>query len=175
MLKRMITNLKDVIIKPTEAFPRIIQENDMKSAVIVLLILAASCVLPGIFDPLIILVLGIIILLGWQIDTTIMHGSARMLGAKGSRRSLLIGCAYACSIEIYTAPFYLIGMGEFVRTISFVWIVCLMVLAIKNTYSVSTGKSVGIFVLSGIIHIVLLGIIAFLSAPYVESLRNQMQ
>ena len=175
MLKRMITNLKDVIIKPTEAFPRIIQENDMKSAVVVLLILAASCVLPGIFDPLIILVLGIIILLGWQIDTTIMHGSARMLGAKGSRRSLLIGSAYACSIEIYTAPFYLIGMGDVVRTISFVWIVCLMVLAIKNTYSVSTGKSVGIFVLSGIIHIVLLGIIAFLCAPYLESLRNQMQ
>ena len=175
MLKRMITNLKDVIIKPSEAFPRIIQENDMKSAVVVLLILAASCVLPGIFDPLIILVLGIIILLGWQIDTTIMHGSARMLGAKGSRRSLLIGSAYACSIEIYTAPFYLIGMGEVVRTISFVWIVCLMVLAIKNTYSVSTGKSVGIFVLSGIIHIVLLGIIAFLCAPHLESLRNQMQ
>ena len=171
----MITNLKDVIIKPSEAFPRIIQENDMKSAVVVLLILAASCVLPGIFDPLIILVLGIIILLGWQIDTTIMHGSARMLGAKGSRRSLLIGSAYACSIEIYTAPFYLIGMGEVVRTISFVWIVCLMVLAIKNTYSVSTGKSVGIFVLSGIIHIVLLGIIAFLCAPHLESLRNQMQ
>lgn len=175
MLKRMITNLKNVIIKPTEAFPRIIQENDMKSAVLVLCIVALLYTLPGGFDPLIILVLGIIIFLYWQITTTITHLSAGMLGAKGSRRSLLIGCAYACSIEIYTAPFYLIGMGEVVRTISFVWIVCLMVLAIKNTYSVSTGKGVGILVLSNIIQLVLIGIIVFLSAPYVESLRNQMQ
>lgn len=175
MLKRMITNLKNVIIKPTEAFPRIIQENDMKSAVLVLCIVALLYTLPGGFDPLVILALGIIIFLYWQITTTITHLSAGMLGAKGSRRSLLIGCAYACSIEIYTAPFYLIGMGEVVRTISFVWIVCLMVLAIKNTYSVSTGKGVGILVLSNIIQLVLIGIIVFLSAPYVESLRNQMQ
>lgn len=175
MLKRMITNLKDVIIKPTEAFPRIIQENDMKSAVVVLLILAASCVLPGIFDPLIILVLGIIILLGWQIDTTIMHLSAGMLGAKGSRRSLLIGSAYAWAVDIYLTPLVLIGMDGLAGLIAFVWVACLTVLAIKNTYSVSTGKGVGILVLSNIIQLVLIGIIVFLSAPYVESLRNQMQ
>lgn len=175
MLKRMITNLKNVIIKPSEAFPRIIQENDMKSAVLVLCIVALLYTLPGGFDPLIILVLGIIIFLYWQITTTITHLSAGMLGAKGSRRSLLIGSAYAWAVDIYLTPLVLIGMDGLAGLIAFVWVACLTVLAIKNTYSVSTGKGVGILVLSNIIQLVLIGIIVFLSAPYLESLRNQMQ
>ena len=175
MLKRMITNLKNVIIKPSEAFPRIIQENDMKSAVLVLCIVAVLYSLPGGFDPLMILALGIIILLYWQIDTTIMHFAAKMFGAKGSRRSLLIGSAYAWAVDIYLTPLVLIGMDGLAGLIAFVWIACLTVLAIKNTYSVSTGKGVGILVLSNIIQLVLIGIIVFLSAPYLESLRNQMQ
>ena len=175
MLKRTITNLKDVIIKPSEAFLRIIQENDMKSAVLVLFIIAVLYVLPEGFDPLVALALGIIMLLYWQINTTITHFAAKMLGAKGSRRSLLIGSAYTWAVDIYLVPLVLIGMDGLAGLIGFVWVMCLTVLAIKNTYSVSTGKSVGILLLGGIIQFVLIGILAFLSAPYLEAIRNQMQ
>lgn len=175
MLKRMITNLKDIIIKPSEAIPRIIQENDMKSAVLVLFIIAVLYVLPEGFDPLVALALGIIMLLYWQINTTITHLATKMLGAKGSRRSLLIGSAYTWAVDIYLVPLVLIGMDGLAGLIGFVWVMCLTVLAIKNTYSVSTGKSVGILLLGGIIQFVLIGILAFLSAPYLEAIRNQMQ
>lgn len=175
MLKRMITNLKDIIIKPSEAIPRIIQENDMKSAVLVLFIIAVLYVLPEGFDPLVALALGIIMLLYWQINTTITHLATKMLGAKGSRRSLLIGSAYTWAVDIYLVPLVLIGMDGLAGLIGFVWVMCLMVLVIKNTYSVSTGKSVGILLLGGIIQFVLIGILAFLSAPYLEAIRNQMQ
>lgn len=175
MLKRMITNLKDIIIKPSEAIPRIIQENDMKSAVLVLFIIAVLYVLPEGFDPLVALALGIIMLLYWQINTTITHLATKMLGAKGSRRSLLIGSAYTWAVDIYLVPLVLIGMDGLAGLIGFVWVMCLTVLVIKNTYSVSTGKSVGILLLGGIIQFVLIGILAFLSAPYLEAIRNQMQ
>jgi hypothetical protein len=72
-------------------------------------------------------------------------------------------------------PLVLIGMDGLAGLIGFVWAMCLTVLAIKNTYSVSTGKSVGILLLNGIIQFVLIGILAFLSAPYLEAIRNQMQ
>ena len=175
MLKRMITNLKDVIIKPTEAFPRIIQENDMKSAVVVLLILAVLYSLPEGFDLIVILLCGIIVLLYWQIDTTIMHFAAKMFGAKGNRRALLIGNAYAWAVGIYLTPLYLIGMDGLASLIGFVWTACLVVLAIKTVYSVSTGKGVAVLLMGGIIQLFLIGAVVFLCAPYLESLRNQMQ
>lgn len=163
MIDRMIKNLKEVIISPSTAFPRIAEEDNLKLAALVLCIVTVVLCLPMGLD-LFILGAILIVLLNWQIESGIMHLAARMLGAHGRRRTLLIGNAYALTPAIYLTPLCLIGMDALAGTIGSVWSLCLNVLALKTAYSIGTGKAVGVLVMFYMILFVFCGVLVFSGA-----------
>lgn len=154
MLNQMIKNLKEVIISPSTAFLRIAQEDSLKLAFWVVCLSTAILCLPEGID---IMILGaiFIVLLHWQFETGILHLLARLLGARGKRRTLLIGDAYAMTPMIYLMPLTLIGIDGLTGMIGFVWSMCLRVLALKAAYAIGTGKAVLMLVLFCIIIIAL--------------------
>lgn len=142
MLNRMIKNLKEVIISPSTAFPRIAEENELRLAAVLQCLAGVILCLPDIG----LWVLGIvaIVLLHWQFESTMLHLTAKLFRAKGSRRMMLIGIPYATAPVICLMPLAFIGLEDMIQPIGFVWTACLKILALKAAYSIGTGKAVGI-------------------------------
>lgn len=164
MIGRMIRNLKETIISPSTAYPRIAEENELKLAAwVVCLTAVVACLTEGL-DPIILAGAILAVLLGWQIETGLIHLTARMLGAHGRRCTLLIGNAYAMTPVIYLTPLYLIGADGLAGTIGSVWSLCLNILALKSAYSIGTGKAVGVMVMFYVILFVICGVLVFSGA-----------
>lgn len=141
MIKKMIQNVLEVIVRPSSAFPRLAKENDFNLATAVLLIIA---VVTNLLDGGAAIVYGIVMMfVFWLIEAGILHALAKLFGANGKRRRLLIVNAYAAIPSLFLVPLSGIGSWELIILgAGGIWTMYLSYLAIRAIYPVSAGKAV---------------------------------
>src|SRR5690606_19838765 len=88
------------------------------------------------------------------VATLVFHYVARMFGGSGTHRALLSTMGFAAFPGVFQAPAYLVSKAVGVLSVAVVgqvvfaiWMIVLNVLAIRETEQLSTGRSVGVFIL----------------------------
>jgi len=106
------------------------------------------------------------------IQAGVCFGVARLLGAKGSFSSLLSLFALANAPSLFMAPLALLsfvpgiaasalyGLGSLVLTI---WVVILIIMAVRETFQVTTGRALLICYLPILLLVVLVALVAGLA------------
>jgi hypothetical protein len=159
-----ITYILNIIFKPSLAFQKILQEQDLKFPFIIVLIngilagvyvyFGTSAITPAIrntsiFSPVIFL--GIWTITGW-----LLNGTCKRLKGTGTFKNLLLttGLAYIIPILSFLISFFLIniiGIGPLfstiVRLLLQVWFLSVFIIAIKETHDFSLGKAIGSIVI----------------------------
>lgn len=112
------------------------------------------------------------------VGTLIFHYIARMFGGNGTHRALLGAMGFAALPGVLQAPVYLlsravgvVSLAAIGQIVFAVWMIVLNVLAIREVQQVSTGRSVGIFIVgilaSVVVVFVVLVLIGLAAAPFV--------
>ncbi len=146
MFDQILTNIKETIVKPSVAFPRLAKECDIKLAAIVLVLISA---ISGIAEGITAIVSAILVMSAfWVIETSVLHLLAKIFGAKGEMKQLLIVNAYTMVPSIFFIPLSFIPSGEMMTlAIGGVWTLYLSYLALRSVYPLSAGKTAIILVL----------------------------
>lgn len=122
------------------------------------------------------LIIGLLTLV---VLTAIYHVVASVLGGKGSYSGLFSGFAFAALPSIFSAPLAAISLPlGIVGTILYglgsigliVWVVVLVVIAIRENYLVSTGRAILIYLLPLILLVILSILIAILVIGMISGL-----
>ena len=146
MFNQLIVNVKETILKPSAAFPRMASECDIKLASLVLIIISA---ISGMAEGATAIVSAILVMAAfWVIETGVLHLLAKIFGASGEMKRLLIVNAYTMVPSLFFVPLSLIPGGEMMTlAIGGIWTMYLSYLALKSVYTLSAGKAIIILVL----------------------------
>ena len=88
MFNQVLANVKETILKPSAAFPRLAKECDIKIAAIVLVLISA---LNGIAEGAMAIVNAVLVMSAfWILETGVLHLLAKIFGAAGEMKRLLI-------------------------------------------------------------------------------------
>ena len=160
MFDQLVTNVKETIIKPSVAFPRLANECDIKLAALVLIIVS---VISGLAEGATAVISGILVMSAfWVLETGVLHLLAKIFGATGEMKRLLIVNAYTMVPSLFFIPLSLIPGGEMMTlAIGGIWTMYLSYLALKSVYTLSAGKAIIILVLLYFILAVLGVLMAF--------------
>ena len=110
MFNQLIVNVKETILKPSAAFPRMASECDIKLASLVLIIISA---ISGMAEGATAIVSAILVMAAfWVIETGVLHLLAKIFGASGEMKRLLIVNAYTMVPSLFFVPLSLIPGGE---------------------------------------------------------------
>lgn len=141
MVRKFMQNVVEVLTRPSTAFTRIAKENDFNLSVAVLCIVS---LITNILDGGVTIAYGIVMMLVfWLIEAGILHTLAKMFGAQGNWRRLLIVNAYVSLPSIFLVPLSGIGGGGLiVLTVGGIWTMYLSYLALRSIYPVSTSKAI---------------------------------
>ena len=159
MLNQLVTNVKETIVKPSVAFPRLAKERDIKLAAIVLVLISA---INGIAEGGLAIVNAILVMSAfWVLETGVLHLLAKIFGAAGDMNRLLIVNAYTMVPSLFFIPLSFISGGEMITlAIGGVWTLYLSYLALRSVYPLSAGKTVIILVLLYFVLAVLAALLA---------------
>lgn len=146
MFDQLVTNVKETIIKPSAAFPRLANECDIKLAALVLIIVS---VISGLAEGATAVISGILVMSAfWVLETGVLHLLAKIFGATGEMKRLLIVNAYTMVPSLFFIPLSLIPGGEMMTlAIGGIWTMYLSYLALKSVYDIGAGKAIIILVL----------------------------
>lgn len=146
MFNQLVTNVKETILKPSVAFPRLANECDIKIASLVLVIISA---INGIAEGAMAIINAILVMSAfWVIETSILHLLAKIFGATGDMKRLLIVNAYTMVPSLFFIPLSFISGGEVITlAIGGAWTLYLSYLALRSVYPLSAGKTAIILVL----------------------------
>ena len=160
MFNQLIVNVKETILKPSAAFPRMASECDIKLASLVLIIISA---ISGMAEGATAIVSAILVMAAfWVIETGVLHLLAKIFGASGEMKRLLIVNAYTMVPSLFFVPLSLSPGGEMMTlAIGGIWTMYLSYLALKCVYTLSAGKAIIILVLLYFILAVLGVLMAF--------------
>lgn len=159
MLNQLVTNVKETIVKPSVAFPRLAKERDIKLAAIVLVLISA---INGIAEGGLAIVNAILVMSAfWVLETGVLHLLAKIFGATGDMNRLLIVNAYTMVPSLFFIPLSFISGGEMITlAIGGVWTLYLSYLALRSVYPLSAGKTAIILVLLYFVLAVLAALLA---------------
>lgn len=159
MFNQMLANVKETIVKPSTAFPRLARECDIKLAALILVLISA---INGIAEGGAAIVSAILVMSAfWVIETSVLHLLAKIFGAAGDMKRLLIVNAYTMVPSLFFIPLSFIPGGEMITlAIGGVWTMYLSYLALKSVYPLSAGKTIIILVLLYFVLAVLAAILA---------------
>ena len=160
MFNQLIVNVKETILKPSAAFPRMASECDIKLASLVLIIISAISGMAEGATAIVSAILGMAAC--WVIETGVLHLLAKIFGASVEMKRLHIGNAYTMVPSLFFVPLSLIPGGEMMTlAIGGIWTMYLSYLALKSVYTLSAGKAIIILVLLYFILAVLGVLMAF--------------
>ena len=160
MFNQLVANVKETIIKPSAAFPRMASECDIKLASLVLIIISA---ISGLAEGVTAVISGILVTaLFWVIETGVLHFLAKIFGGAGEMKRLLVVNAYTMVPSLFFVPLLLISGGEMMTlAIGGIWTLYLSYLALRCVYSLGAGKTIIILVFLYFVLAILSALMAF--------------
>lgn len=176
----------NTILKPSLAFQKILQEQDLKFSFMIVLIngifagvyiyFGTSTITPAIrnisiFSPVIFL--GIWVIFGW-----LLNGACKRLKGTGTFKNLLLttGLAYIIPILGFPISFLLINIigisplfSTIIRLLLQIWFLLVFIIAIKETHDFSLRKAIGSIVILGL-YIIGVTLIVLLASHFLSAL-----
>ena len=146
MFDQLVTNVKETIIKPSAAFPRLANECDIKLAALVLIVISA---ISSLAEGIAAVISGILVMSAfWVLETGVLHLLAKIFGGVGEMKRLLVVNAYTMVPSFFFVPLSLIpGTDMIMLAVGIIWTLYLSYLAIRSVYPLSAGKTIFVIVL----------------------------
>ena len=169
-MRYLVDYIYGMFVTPSRTSALIAARKPIGTAALVLLVISLisglaafmekskeTAAIPGGAIPALLILVLILAFVGWFLRSAILHFLAQLMGGVGSPKSLLCIVAFVELPAILMAPAILISRfaGNWFFIVAelaiAIWSIVLTVIGVKANYALSTGKSVLVVLLPGIV------------------------